>query len=347
MPTDDHAHGRVHLHTYPIPWDVMNVSAQQRADYEMLMQESLVPEFAYLGASTSLTRQLPRVLAQRPSSKDQSRALFFLPLSPWPICFVTEPELRRMVRVAWKPGQTEGTWHGVTSRPPPVERVMDAARFSSRGRMRTTGMYPRTATFNSTTHTCTAYERAVRWTFEQPTWQRAPERHLWIYEFPHFLRGALLIEQRAKGCAESLHGKMALGIVLAQEDRLKDWREARAQHHLIVIPFYSPSFFEFDVGRATLEAHKDVLATESSGRGVSCHRFDHGVAGVFSCADDGMNNPNGVRNAVRLATAALGEVLSPASRAEHYNVSFLHRKAALYNRSKFCIVRSLAQPSAA
>ena len=39
-----------------------------------------------------------------------------------------------------------------------------------------------------------------------------------------------------------------------------------------------------------------------------------------------MNNPNGVRNAVGLATAALGEVLSPASRAEHYKVSFLRRR---------------------
>ena len=332
--TTDAQH-QVYLHTYPIPWHVINVSVEQRADYEMLMQQPLNPQYAYIGASTSLTRQLPRVMARPAGSSDHARALFFLPLSPWPLCFVTDRALRKMVKVDyWQPGQTSAR-----GQLPPVERVMDAARFSSRGRMKDTSTYPHNRIFNHTTHTCAAYERAVRWTLEQPTWLRAPERHLWIYEFPHFLRGALLVEQRGRGCAESLHAKMALGVLLAQEDRLGDWRQARELNHLIIIPFYSPPFFEFDASQATPAEHKDLLAAESSGSGVVCHRFDRGMRG-FACDDEVMRHPNQVRQALKMATARLagGSVLSPADRFSHYHTNFLVRKAALYNRSNFCLV---------
>ena len=78
-----------------------------------------------------------------------------------------------------------------------------------------------------------------------------------------------------------------------------------------------------------------------SARVRRCHRYDNGrAAGTWSCADPALRQANGVRNAVRVAVADLNSsaVLSPANRAEHYAESFLRRKAALYNRSTFCVV---------
>ena len=320
------------MHTYPIPWDAINVSTALRAAYHELMNEPLNPEFAYTGASTTIFNQLPRMLPRANSAAAAS--IFFLPLSPWALCFVSDPEMRRMVKVDWHPG--------LQRKPTPIERIMDVARISSRPRIRTAGTYPRTATFYRMTHTCAAYERAVQWTLNQPSWQRMPERHVWVYEFPHYLRAAILTEHRMRGCVESLNAKMAMGILLAQEDRLRDWREERAQGKLILIPFYSPPFFEFDAA-ARIDSYKKVVAAESSGDGVACHRFDRDprqLKGLFLCSDEAMRNPNGLRIAVKFAVAGLanGSILSPPSRFAHYTTTFLHRKAALYNRSTFCIV---------
>lgn len=265
MPAHGGEHHRgVRLATYAIPWAAINLSAPERAVYESLIAAPPNPEHAYVSASAAIYRMLPGAMAAAPIAdrpeRHHNRTLFFLPVSPWHLCFASE-EARRHARIRWRPGQP-----GL----PPVERIMDPVRYSSRTRMRSVHTYPRTLTFNSTTHTCAAYERALRWTFEQPTWQAAPERHLWVYEFPHVLRGALRTEVRMRGCAESVHAKMALGILLAQEDRAYDWRSARAHRHLFLIPFYSPEFFKFDEAAASPAEYKDVLAGESSGHGVSC-----------------------------------------------------------------------------
>ena len=340
----------VDLYTYPIPWDVINISSAARAAYEAIMREPLDPQYAYTGASTSLFRQLPSVM--RPASALQgdgrtraATTLYLLPLSPWPLCFVSDESLRRFTRIKWSADR----YLKLSATNTPVERVMDTARLSSRNRMTAAGTYPRTDFFNRTRHTCAAYDRAVEWVVAQPTWRRAPERHLWVYEFPHYYRAALQTELQYRGCAETLYAKVALGVFLTQEDRLPDWAEARAQHLLVLVPFYSPPFFEFDAGRdgGGLERleFKDVTVVESSGHGVSCHRFDSGVVGLpkgtaWGCHDAALKQANPVRDAAKFAVSHLpgGSLMSPLKRAEHYNTSALQIKAALYNRSTFCLV---------
>ena len=343
----------VELYTYPIPWDVINISSAERAAYEAIMREPLDPQYAYTGASTSLFRHLPNVM--RPASALQgdgrtraTTTLYLLPLSPWPLCFVAEEALRRFTRIKWSADRYLKL--GMTHTP--VERIMDSARLSSRNRMTAAATYPRTDFFNRTRHTCAAYERAVEWVIAQPTWRRAPERHLWVYEFPHYYRAALQTELRFRGCAETLYAKVALGVFLTQEDRLPDWAEARAQHRLVLLPFYSPPFFEFDAGRGSSDGgglehpeYKDLTVVESSGNGVSCHRFDTGVGGLpkgtsWGCHDAALKHANSVRDAAKFAVSHLtgGSLMSPMKRAEHYNTSALQLKAALYNRSTFCLV---------
>jgi len=189
--------------------------------------------------------------------------------------------------------------------------------------------------------------------FAQPTWLSFPERHLWAFEFPHFCRAALQTEMAAVGHAVSLQAKMALGIFIAQEDRLSDWRQERERGRLFVVPFWGPSFFTLDDEAAL--ADKSVLVAESSGDIDGCHRFDRFAPVVAttlealphersrlpgSCDDKVMRHAHDVRTAARYAAESLpgGRVLKATSRAAHHNTSMLSQKADLYRKARFCVV---------
>ena len=320
------------LYTYPVPWDVINVSADERALYErILYRDPPHPEHAYIGAAQAVHRELPQRLPK--ATTPAEAALFFLPLSPWHLCFAADHELQLKIKLKM-------IWD--RAKPAPVERIMDPARYSGGWRMRVSTAWPRDqglgAEFNRTMHTCKAYERAVQWVLSQPSWAAAPDRHVWMFEFPHWLRASLRTEETHLGRAVSLYARMAKGILLAQEDRMADWEQSRAARHLVVVPFSTPDFFVYD-----LEARgaKPITVAESSGSGVSCHRFDSPRSpGAFFCSHLSLQNPNLMRQAVKLACEQLpgGAALSPLKRNVHYGSSFLLRKAALYNHSTFCIV---------
>ena len=60
------------------------------------------------------------------------------------------------------------------------------------------------------------------------------------------------------------------------------------------------------MAEAALLPGKDLMATESSGHLVACHRFDRGPrGGVWSCNDEVMRDPNSVRRGLGRAAAAL------------------------------------------
>jgi len=99
-------------------------------------------------------------------------------------------------------------------------------------------------------------------------------------------------------------------------------------------------------------AGKEVLAAESSGHLVACHRFDKGGKGGFwSCAEPAMKEPNGVRRGMSRAASQLAHrhernssaglcglrVIDRAS-GSHGTEEALHAKASLYMRSTFCLV---------
>jgi len=129
-----------------------------------------------------------------------------------------------------------------------------------------------------------------------------------------------------------------MGILLTQEDRMGDFRSAVARREVILVPFDAPAFFSFDAAAVDdVRAHKTTLVAESSGAGVSCHRFDRFPSSAFACKDPALIHPTSVRQACAQAVRDLpgGVVFSPGNRAKHYGESSLVRKAALYNRSTF------------
>jgi hypothetical protein len=235
-----------------------------------------------------------------------------------------------------------------------MSATFDSTKLNSRKIMRSAQRWPRSNQFNrTTTCTCRAYDRALAWVFAQPTWLSFPERHLWAFEFPHFCRAALQTEMAAVGHAVSLQAKMALGIFIAQEDRLSDWRQERERGRLFVVPFWGPSFFTLDDEAAL--ADKSVLVAESSGDIDGCHRFDRFAPVVAttlealphersrlpgSCDDKVMRHAHDVRTAARYAAESLpgGRVLKATSRAAHHNTSMLSQKADLYRKARFCVV---------
>ena len=140
-----------------------------------------------------------------------------------------------------------------------------------------------------------------------------------------------------------------------QEDRLRDWEQQRTRNRLFLVPFWGPSFFNLK-SEAEL-ANKGVLVAESSGDGIECHRFDrfepvvaptrealpHARSRLEVSCEGVMRHSATVRTAARCATACLagGRVLSgadPRARAAHQTMGMLAQKAALYRRSRFCMV---------
>ena len=228
---------------------------------------------------------------------------------------------------------------------------MDSLRYSQRVRMLQTGQWPRSGIFNHTHgvlsadrggHTCPMYERAMAHVFAGASWKAAPSRHIWVFEFPHLLRSAAVTERsRLARDDRSNAAKAGMGILLTQEDRMGDFRSAVARREVILVPFDAPAFFSFDAAAVDdVRAHKTTLVAESSGAGVSCHRFDRFPSSAFACKDPALVHPGPVRAASARAVRDLegGIVFSPSNRAQHYGESSLVRKAALYNRSTFCVL---------
>ena len=382
------------LYTYRIPWEHMNVSTDERALYESFM-EPHEDHGPYAGAAHAIHRHLPRVLSAEHDvrvAEGSNTTLFWLPLSVWHVCFATKITSRPNLRAKWFN----------RSLPPPIEEVMGFVKFGSHMLMRTSAVWPRSALTPSCT--CDAYERALSWTFEQPSWVAAPERHLWVFEYSHYARAALAAELRAGSTnhrAVSLLARLALGTIITQEDRLGDWEKLLEASRLVLVPFYSPRYFMYGsssppragaesislseveqavvptkaprpasaiappitsatasarsaspIGSAHVLPGKEVLAAESSGHLVACHRFDKGGKGGFwSCAEPAMREPNGVRRGMSRAASQLAHrhernssaglcglrVIDKAS-GSHGTVDALHAKASLYMRSTFCLV---------
>ena len=336
------------LYTYAPPWHALgynaSVSSAVAATYHEVMATPVDDRFAYVGASADIVQALPRVLPSAPSPA--AADFFFLPVHPWALCFANRVVVpgKRGRRLPWD-----------RRSPPLVEREMDHVRMTQRWRMHALSEWPR-ADGDNHTHgglsiagggqTCPAYQRMLAAVLASESWAHAPARHIWVFEFPHLLRAALHAEERG-GLApgeRSNDAKMAMGLLLSQEDRWGDWRVARAQHRLVLVPFDTPSYFEFDEAAAAAEggirAYKTTLVSESSGSGVSCHRFDSARADRFACSDPALLSPDQLRKASALAVSHLpgGEVLSPTSRAAHYAGGMLEQKALLYNRSTFCVL---------
>ena len=348
--------GSVRLHTYTVPWEVLNLTRHQQALYTRLLGHQEHKAHAssrnrmehassnandmYTYASAAIHTQLPSIMPPvraHDSISMDSPVLFFLPLAPWHLCGAASDDVREVVSGRRK-----------------MSAIFDSTKLNSRKIMRSAQRWPRSSLFNrTTTYTCRAYDRALAWVFAQPSWLSFPERHLWAFEFPHFCRAALQTEMAAVGHAVSLQAKMALGIFIAQEDRLRDWRQERERDRLFVVPFWGPSFFTLD-GEAAL-ADKSVLVAESSGDIDGCHRFDRFAPVVAptlealphersrlpgSCDDRVMQNAHDVRTAARYAAESVpgGSVLKATSRAAHHNTSMLSQKAELYRKARFCVV---------
>ena len=338
------------LHIYEPPWDALgyinsSVSRAVAAVYAEVMVAPVDTRFSYVGASTAIFNELPRLFPAAPAA---SADLFLLPLHPWALCFANDVVV----------GQRHKDRHGIhqklhwdRAQPPAVERQMDSLRYSQRVRMLQTGQWPRSGIFNHTHgvlsadrggHTCPMYERAMAHVFAGASWKAAPSRHIWVFEFPHLLRSAAVTERsRLARDDRSNAARAGMGILLTQEDRMGDFRSAVARREVILVPFDAPAFFSFDATAVDdVRAHKTTLVAESSGAGVSCHRFDRFPSSAFACKDPALVHPGPVRAASARAVRDLegGVVFSPSNRASHYGESSLVRKAALYNRSTFCVL---------
>ena len=251
----------VALYTYDPPLHELNISEAYLADYRTLMRDAPADKHAYTSASWHIHNQLPRVL---PATRDVSAptTLFFVPIAPWHFCLATNEHTRHR-------------HHNFATRS--VDRAFDQTRLGARMRMRSALTWPRTKTFleAASHHWCPEYERVLDWVFRQPTWHAAPERHLWVFELPHVARATLYSERQHLGRAVSRPAKLARGLLLAQEDRCGDYLDAVAQRKLVLVPFFSPGFFRLRASTVgELAPLKTTLAAESSGDGVTCHRFD-------------------------------------------------------------------------
>ena len=319
------------------------------------------PASPYSSAAHMVYNQLPRILPPLGDAPADGRTLFMMPLSSIHLCYCTEVRQallrnssgrrRRIAKLNLR-NETERLQSFISSSP---EAALLSERYSSRTLMRDALLWPRKTTG---TISCPAYARAVAWVTSTTTWREAPERHLWVYPYPHFLRAALQTELAHAGRAISLFSRMAMGCLLAPEDRGGDWRAARALGHFVAIPFYDPPVFRYDAAGGC--ADKDVLIAESSGHPVSCHRFDGSQHGRshWSCVDPGLQLSAAVRpglarachglnasssirlNLVTDGRFALGSRAASAANARAKDV--LSTKARLYKRSVFCAVAPCA-----
>jgi len=207
------------LHTYAIPWHAMNTTSSVRNLYQLMMVQGDRDEDSYAGATRAVINQLPHAIPNAAAANYDNRTMFILPLSPWHLCFASvllDPLAMSLKQphVSAKLSQNlQSRWKN-RSQLPPVEEIMGFVKYGSRTCMRTSRVWPRSN--HTFPFTCRAFEAAVQWTVDQHTWAEAPERHVWMFEWPHYLRAALAAERHATGGAQSLQGKMALGLLLTQ-----------------------------------------------------------------------------------------------------------------------------------
>ena len=257
------------LHTYAIPWHAMNTTSSVRNLYQLMMVQGDRDEDSYAGATRAVINQLPHAIPNAAASNYDHRTMFILPLSPWHLCFASvllDPLAMSLKQphVSAKLSQNlQSRWKN-RSQLPPVEEIMGFVKYGSRTCMRTSRVWPRSN--HTFPFTCRAFEAAVQWTVDQHTWAEAPERHVWMFEWPHYLRAALAAERHATGGAQSLQGKMALGLLLTQEDRLPDWQvqALSPRGHVVLVPFYSPRYFMYPASEpaATADVARTAAATD-------------------------------------------------------------------------------------
>ena len=112
------------LHIYDPPWDALGYNASVAravaAVYAEVMVAPVDTRFSYVGASTAIFNELPRLFPAAPAA---SADLFLLPLHPWALCFANDVVV----------GQRHKDRHGIhqklhwdRAQPPAVERQMDA-----------------------------------------------------------------------------------------------------------------------------------------------------------------------------------------------------------------------------
>ena len=112
------------LHIYDPPWEKMGYNASVAravaAVYAEVMVAPVDTRFSYVGASTAIFNELPRLFPAAPAA---SADLFLLPLHPWALCFANDVVV----------GQRHKDRHGIhqklhwdRAQPPAVERQMDA-----------------------------------------------------------------------------------------------------------------------------------------------------------------------------------------------------------------------------
>ena len=140
----------------------------------------------------------------------------------------------------------------------------------------------------------------------------------WLFEFPHYV-----LPFRT-----GLYAKVALGVFLAQENRLG----GAARGRTIPIPFYSPALF------AEGAAPRTTLFAESSGHRVHCHRYDHFPSQhrSWSCADPVMRRAGYYRALLRQQVARLRGGVSQAL-PQQSSPAAMGAKARLYASSRFCV----------
>ena len=79
------------LHIYDPPWDALGYNASVAravaAVYGEVMVAPVDTRFSYVGASTAIFNELPRLF---PAAPAMSADLFLLPLHPWALCFAND-----------------------------------------------------------------------------------------------------------------------------------------------------------------------------------------------------------------------------------------------------------------
>jgi hypothetical protein len=218
------------LKTYAPPYEALGVSAAVLREYHRLLAaDEPPPDGADEGGLyRALTVELP--CAMRPWTLPPGlggveawggrNLLFLLPLSPYHFCRAAEPALG----ASWGPPWARAK--GVI--PVHVQRAMAAATLEG---------------LRSHSLACAAYDRVLRWLFEQPAWRLAPERHVFAHAMVHLPRVARESDDRApRADGKGVWAEVGRAIVIGAEDRRHDWRAAAVAGRTVLAPLHSRSF---------------------------------------------------------------------------------------------------------
>jgi len=331
------------LFVHNVPYRTLGVSASAEARYHAMISADPPPAHDEGGLYHEVIRELPRIMPpyvpRRAAGQDQpahaARVLFLLPASPYHLCKATD-----MADVAW--GQVYAVPKGAI--PLSIQRsIIDA-------------MGNGLANYAYGNVTCPTYERVLKWLFATAEWRAAPERHVFPWVMSHLLRVSLEADMARYREPRSLYAKMGQGILVTAEDRRRDWRGARACGHVVLAPYYSPSFFMHpEVDMTRLQGQKPALVVSSNvvtwgKKSPPCHRFDiphkpqrwgcederlqeaHRLRGIVSWAVNNLTKSYGAR------AVALQTYRSVQQYASSALENTLRRKAETYKASTFCVI---------